>query len=129
MKLKIHRSFFLWIKNTHKGNTYGKWHKRGVRNINNYEIVILILCKYYGINYEEFKKGLKKKDKLYLTLLLMKKFRCLNEEVIEEKLGIVSNRMLCYRMKKAEEKILINKKFRDEYFELEDKIKENFKNA
>ena len=32
-------------------------------------------------------------------------------------------------MKKAEEKILINKKFRDEYFELEDKIKENFKNA
>ena len=37
--------------------------------------------------------------------------------------------MLCYRMKKAEEKILINKKFRDEYFELEDKIKENFKNA
>ena len=94
-------------------------------NINNYEIVILILCKYYGINYEE----LKKKDKLYLTLLLMKKFRCLNEEVIEEKLGIVSNRMLCYRMKKAEEKILINKKFRDEYFELEEKIKENLKNA
>lgn len=129
MKLKIHRSFFLWIKNTYKGNTYRKWYKRGVGNINNYEIVILILCKYYGINYEEFKKGLKKKDKLYLTLLLMKKFRCLNEEVIEEKLGIVSNRMLCYRMKKAEEKILINKKFRDEYFELEDKIKENFKNA
>ena len=116
-------------KKTYKGDNYRKWRKRGVENINNYEIVILILCRYYGINYEEFKKVLKKKDKLYLTLLLMKKFRCLNEEVIEEKLGLASNRMLCYRMKKAEEKILINKKFRDEYFELEDKIKENLKNA
>ena len=37
--------------------------------------------------------------------------------------------MLCYKIKKAEEKILINKEFREEYFELEDKIKENFKKA
>ena len=27
------------------------------------------------------------------------------------------------------QKILVNKRFRDEYFELEDKIKENFKKA
>ena len=61
--------------------------------------------------------------------IVINRIYSIDEEVIEEKLGIVSNRMLCYRMKKAEEKILINKKFRDEYFELEDKIKENFKNA
>ena len=81
------------------------------------------------MSYEEFKKRLKKKDNLYLTLLLMKKFKCLNSEIIEKNLGILNNRMLCYRIRKAEEKILINKRFRDEYFELEDKIKENFKNA
>ena len=98
-------------------------------NINKYEIIILILSSYYGMNYEEFKKRLKKKDNLYLTLLLMKKFKCLNSEVIQESLGICNNRMLGYKIKKAEEKILINKRFRDEYFELEDKIKENFKNA
>ena len=33
------------------------------------------------------------------------------------------------KVKIAEEKILINKRFREEYFELEEKIKENLKNA
>ena len=97
--------------------------------MNKYEIIILILRSYYGISYEEFKNRLKKKDNLYLTLLLMKKFKCLNAEIIQENLGILNNRMLYYKIKKAEEKILINKRFRDEYFELEDKIKESFRNA
>lgn len=98
-------------------------------NINKYEIIIFILSSYYDMSYEDFKKRLKNKDNLYLTLLLMKKFKCLNLEVIQQNLGISNNRILGYKMKKAEEKILINKRFRDEYFELEDKIKENFKNA
>lgn len=106
-----------------------KSYKKGVVNINKCEIIILILSSYYGISYEEFKNRLKKKDNLYLTLLLMKKFKCLNLEVIQESLGISNNRILAYKIKKAEEKILINKRFRDEYFELEDKIKENFKNT
>ena len=106
-----------------------KSYKKGVVNINKCEIIILILSSYYGMSYEEFKNRLKKKDNLYLTLLLMKKFKCLNLEVIQESLGISNNRILAYKIKKAEEKILINKRFRDEYFELEDKIKENFKNA
>lgn len=103
-----------------------KSYKKGVVNINKCEIIILILSSYYGMSYEEFKNRLKKKDNLYLTLLLMKKFKCLNLEVIQESLGISNNRILAYKIKKAEEKILINKRFRDEYFELEDKIKENF---
>ena len=60
-------------------------------------------------------------------LLLMKKFRCLNGDIIQENLGILNSRMLNYKIKKAEEKILINKNFREEYFELEDKIKQNLK--
>ena len=38
--------------------------KRGVGNINKYEIIMLILSSYYGMSYEEFKKRLKKKDNL-----------------------------------------------------------------
>lgn len=57
----------------------------------------------------------------------MKKFRCLNGNIIQENLGILNSRMLNYKIKKAEEKILINKNFREEYFELEDKIKQNLK--
>lgn len=97
--------------------------------MNKYEIIILILSSYYGISYEEFKNRLKKKENLYLTLLLMKKFKCLNAKIMQDNLGTLNNRMLHYRIKKAEEKILINKRFRDEYFELEDKIKESFRNA
>lgn len=90
---------------------------------------MIILCKYYGVRCEEFKNCLKKRDNLYLTLLLMKNFKCLNDISVRENLGIINNRMLNNRVKKAEEKILINKNFRDEYFELEEQIKENFKNA
>lgn len=100
---------------------------KGVNKINKYENIIMILCQYYEVNYEEFNKLLKKREKSYLTVLLMKKFRCLNSEGLKEKLGIISNRSLHYKIKIAEEKILINKKFRDEYFELEEKIKENLK--
>lgn len=102
---------------------------RGVNKINKYENIIMILCQYYEISYYEFNKLLRKKEKAYLTVLLMKKFRCLNSEGVKEKLGIISNRSLHYKIKMAEKKILINKNFRDEYFELEEKIKENLRNA
>lgn len=98
-------------------------------NINKYRNIILILCQYYGISNEELGKLLKKKDNLYLVILIMKNFKCLNNEILKDDLGIVSGRRLYYRIKKAEEKILVNKNFREEYFELEEKIKEKFKNA
>ena len=85
------------------------------------------MCKYYNKNYDEFKNILNEKENLYIMLLLMKKFRCLNGDIIQENLGILNSRMLNYKIKKAEEKILINKNFREEYFELEDKIKQNLK--
>lgn len=100
-----------------------------VNNIDKYYNIISIMCQYYGIDTEKLGELIKKRDNLYLTILLMKNFKCLREEKIKENLGIINNRTLYYRLKKAEEKILINKDFRDEYFELEEKIKENFKNA
>lgn len=70
---------------------------KGVNKINKYENIIMILCQYYEVNYEEFNKLLKKREKSYLTVLLMKKFRCLNSEGLKEKLGIISNRSLHYK--------------------------------
>lgn len=98
-------------------------------NINKYRNIIFILCQYYEIGNGELGEILKKKENLYLAILLMKNFKCLNNEVLKDDLGIVSSRGLYYKIKKAEEKILINKNFREEYFELEEKIKEKLKNA
>ena len=60
----------------------------------------MIICKYYDLKYEEINEFWKKRENSYLVTLLMKNFKCLNI-----------------------------KRFREEYFELEEKIKENLKNA
>ena len=64
-----------------------------------------------------------------MLLLLMKNFNCINNRKIKDDLVEITDRSIKNNIKKAEEKILINKKFRDEYFELEEIIKENFKKA
>lgn len=70
-----------------------------------------------------------KRENSYLVTLLMKNFKCLNNNELRKSLGISNNKSLYNKVKIAEEKILINKRFREEYFELEEKIKENLKNA
>ena len=71
----------------------------------------------------------KKRENSYLITLLMKNFKCLNNNELRKRLDISNNKSLYNKVKIAEEKILINKRFREEYFELEEKIKENLKNA
>lgn len=90
-----------------------------------YKNIIAILSKYYDMDICVI---LNKKENIYLIILLMKNFKRLNDDNVKKELGI-SNRMLTYRLKKAEEKILINKDFREDYFLLEEKIKENLRNA
>ena len=41
----------------------------------------------------------------------------------------INEKNIKVNLKKAEEKVLINKQFREDYFEIEEKIKKNFKNA
>lgn len=98
-------------------------------NINKIEIIIMITCKYYGLTYEEINKFLKKKENSYLIVLLMKNFKCLNSIDVRKVLGISNNKSLVNKIKMAEEKILINKNFREEYFELEERIEKKIKNA
>ena len=92
-------------------------------------IIIMIICKYYDLKYEEINEFWKKRENSYLVTLLMKNFKCLNNNELRKSLGISNNKSLYNKVKIAEEKILINKRFREEYFELEEKIKENLKNA
>ena len=89
----------------------------------------MIICKYYDLKYEEINEFWKKRENSYLITLLMKNFKCLNNNELRKRLGISNNKSLYNKVKIAEEKILINKRFREEYFELEEKIKENLKNA
>ena len=89
----------------------------------------MIICKYYDLKDEEINEFWKKRENSYLVTLLMKNFKCLNNNELRKSLGISNNKSLYNKVKIAEEKILSNKRFREEYFELEEKIKENLKNA
>ncbi len=89
----------------------------------------MIICKYYDLKYEEINEFSLFFQNSYLVTLLMKNFKCLNNNELRKSLGISNNKSLYNKVKIAEEKILINKRFREEYFELEEKIKENLKNA
>ena len=68
-----------------------------------------------------------KKRKFIFSNFAYENFKCLNNNELRKSLGISNNKSLYNKVKIAEEKILINKRFREEYFELEEKIKENLK--
>lgn len=95
--------------------------------MDSYKRVINILIQYYGISCEEFYELLKKKENKYLLLLLLKEFKCLNKEKIKEESVIFSYRSILYNLRKAEEKLLINKDFREDYFSLQENIEKSFK--
>lgn len=92
-----------------------------------YKRVINILIQYYGLSREEFYQLFKKKENKYLLLLLLNDFKCLNEAENKDEPINFSRRSIIYNLKKAEEKLLINKDFREEYFDLQEKLEVYFK--
>jgi hypothetical protein len=90
---------------------------------NNYIKVMEFLCEYYEVTFEEVNDILKKKEEKYLILLILKKYRCLSKERLMEVFKVKNSRSVIYSLKKAEEKFLINKEFREKYFDIENKIK------
>ena len=84
---------------------------------------ILKLVAYYNnINDEDIIKLLKDKESKYLLLLLLKKYKCINNERMMEIFRYKSSRSINYNIKKAEEKFLVNKSFREKYFEIEESL-------
>ena len=84
-----------------------------------------ILCRYYGIDDSDMRSIINNKESKYLFLLLLKEFKCLDKEKIKKELSIKSIRCVENNIKKAEEKLLINRDFREKYFYLEEKIVKN----
>ncbi|MGG7176942.1 hypothetical protein ACQPU1_05100 [Clostridium paraputrificum] len=82
--------------------------------------ILEVICEYYGLDEENFIQLLKDRDNKYLLLLLLKKYRCMDEKKVGDILNLKSKRSITYNVRKAEEKLLISKDFRDRFFEIEE---------
>ncbi|SMC29070.1 hypothetical protein SAMN02745134_03776 [Clostridium acidisoli DSM 12555] len=90
-----------------------------------YEKIIDIICKYKKIDRGEIFKILKNRECKYLFLLLLKKYKCIDVETINNYFPNYSKKALNYGFKKAEEKFFVNRDFRETYFEIEDDIEKS----
>ncbi|MDS0528290.1 hypothetical protein NNC19_21625 [Clostridium sp. SHJSY1] len=84
--------------------------------------ILRTISLYYGIDEESFILLLKEKENKYLLLLLLKKYRCMDEKHIMSMFNYKSKKSISYNVRKAEEKLLINKEFRDKFFEIEESL-------
>ena len=83
------------------------------------------ICNYYGIDEEKFIELLKNRDNKYILLLVLKNNQCLEIDKIKEIFKLKTSKSINSNLRLAEEKLLINKIFREKYFELEDNIDKN----
>lgn len=85
-----------------------------------YLMVLNVVCSYYGMTEGDILRLLKDKDAKYLLLLLLNRYRCIDEEKLKYMFNIKSKRSITYNLRRAEEKLLLNREFRETYFELEE---------
>lgn len=83
-------------------------------------IVMNVLASYLGIEVKEMNEKLRKKENKYIFLLLLKNYKCLQKDKVKEVLDIISDKSIKYNVDKAEEKFLVNKEFRERYFEIQE---------
>ncbi|KGM98370.1 ribose 5-phosphate isomerase [Clostridium novyi A str. 4552] len=91
-------------------------------NSNRYKNVISAICKIKGIRKEELYKILKDKECKYLLFLLLNKNKCIDIDSINRDFSINSKRVVNNNIRKAQEKLLINREFREIYFSLQDEL-------
>jgi len=80
--------------------------------------IIEYFCKVNGLNKDSLIAFIKKRENRYLLLLILKKYGNINDERVKELLGI-KDRSINNNLKRAEEKILISKNFREKYFQID----------
>lgn len=90
-----------------------------------YFIILKVICDYYGLSDIDVIQICKDKDIRYLLLLFFKKYNCLNSEELKDILNVKTNRSVYNNIKRAEEHLLINRDFRNIYFEIEDGLLKN----
>lgn len=86
--------------------------------VDKYSKVVTLLCNYYGLEIDNLIDIMSEKENMYLLLLLMKEYNCIDEERIKILFKLRSKRSINYNIRKAEEKLLINRYFRDKYYEI-----------
>lgn len=84
--------------------------------------ILKIICSYYGIKEENFIELIKNRDNKYILLLILKNNNCLDKEKIKEILRLKNSKSINNSLRLAEEKLLVNRTFRERYFELENNI-------
>lgn len=89
-----------------------------MRMIDRYLRVITLLCNYYGFEIDKLMEIIEQKENMYLFLLLMKEYDCMDENIIKDMSKLKTKRSIKYNIKKAEEKLLVNKYFRDKYYKI-----------
>lgn len=84
--------------------------------------ILRVIALYNNMDDENFIKLLKNRDNKYLLLLFLKNYKCMDKEKIKEIFNYKNTSSINYNVKKAEEKFLINKDFREKYFEIEENL-------
>lgn len=96
-------------------------------NIERYNQIIEIICKYNGIEYKELNKINRYKQYRYILLLLLRKYNCTDKNEVLKYLNLKSSNSYNNNYRKAQDKLLINKNFREQYFEMEKIVEEKIK--
>lgn len=89
---------------------------------NKYKSIINLLCKYKKISTNELELILKDREYKYLFFVLLNKYECVDYERLNRDFKSLNKRNINYASKKAMEKFLINKKFRELCFDVEEDI-------
>ncbi|URZ15006.1 ribose-5-phosphate isomerase [Clostridium felsineum] len=87
-----------------------------------YEKIIETICEYKGISSKELCEILRDKDCKYMFFLLVKKYG-VEVNSMNNDLNNFSKKQMIYNYKKALEKFLVNKNFREMYLRIDDEVK------
>lgn len=96
-------------------------------NTERYNQIIEIICKYNGIDYKELIKINNYRQYKYILLLILKKYKCDDKNEILKYLEFKNKNSYSQNFRKAKEKFLINKNFREQYFEIEKIVEQKIK--
>lgn len=81
------------------------------------------LCYYYGLEWNQVQTKINNKENKYMLLLLLKEYNLIELDKAKKDMGVNCIKNIKYGIKKAEEKFLINKYFRDKYILIEDQVR------
>lgn len=84
--------------------------------------IINILCKYKGLQKQDLLEILRDTSCKHLYFLLINKYKCYDLEMIQKDFPLLNKNNIRNNVKKAREKLLLNRHIREMYFEAEEII-------